>query len=257
MAEALEALEAVGVAAGELDVPLQVRQQDREVGGALRLDPRVLARRAGAGHLGAELGGDPAGLLPVAADDADQVGVDAVPIFAGLGVVELRARRLDQPPDLVVAEHLVADLGQGRELLGAGLAAGRRHHRALVPGEQRGGPAEVVDLAEALAEVLDRAHVATLGDPTWRGVAEAPRRRPAQGPRASAGAGGPSAAAAPAWRGRPSRRAGSPRCERRCRRRAAQHPGVVAAAAELVGRPGEALGGAVLDDLGGARRPRR
>ena len=55
---------------------------------------------------------------------------------------------IEQPPDLVVAEHLVADLGQRCELLRARLAASRRHHRALVPRQQRRGPAEVADLAQ-------------------------------------------------------------------------------------------------------------
>ena len=78
-------------------------------------------------------------------------------------LADLRARGVEQPPDLVVAEHLVADLGQRRELLRARLAAGRRHHRALVrPSAARRGAAEVADLAEARAQVLDRAHSRSL-----------------------------------------------------------------------------------------------
>ena len=152
MLEAGEALVALAVAAGEVDVRVQVGEQHREVRRLLRLYPRVLGDRRGLGHLGAQRAGDAARLLPVAGDDPHQVGVDRALVAVAIAV-EGRAQLLDEVPDLVVAEHLVAHLGERAELLGARPGAGGGHHRALVPREQRGGAAQVVDLAEARPEL--------------------------------------------------------------------------------------------------------
>src|SRR4029450_4495439 len=109
---------------------------------------------------------------------------------------------LDQPPDLVVREHLVSDLGERRLGLGARLGPGGGHHRALVPAEQLRGAAQVVDLAEAVAKLLEGAHVQESSGPPppapTRARAGGPARQRGRGPRASAGGSGPSAGVAPA-----------------------------------------------------------
>ena len=72
--EVLEALVVGGEAPRQLDVVLELRAQQREVGELARLAPRRLAERGGARQLGAKFGRDAARLLPVAGDDPDQGG---------------------------------------------------------------------------------------------------------------------------------------------------------------------------------------
>ena len=74
MREAGEALVALGVLPRELDVPLEVGEEHREVRALLRLDPDVLGDRARPRHLGSEVRGDPEGLVPVAGDQPREVG---------------------------------------------------------------------------------------------------------------------------------------------------------------------------------------
>ncbi len=86
MLEALESFVALGKAAPQLDVSLQLRPQELEVGLRARLAPRGLAERRRAGEIGAQLDRDPARLLPVASDDADQrprLGVRGEPLDLG------------------------------------------------------------------------------------------------------------------------------------------------------------------------------
>ena len=132
-------LEALDVAALQLDVRAQVGEERGEVVVPARLDPGVVAAGGGAGHLDAQLGGDAARLLVVAAGDADQARV--------VGVVRQRLleRRepLEQAADLGVGEAVVDDAAEGRERLGARLGAERRHRDALLPAEHARGAAEV------------------------------------------------------------------------------------------------------------------
>ena len=150
-----------------------------------------LGERRGARHLRAELRGNPPRLLPVTRHDAGEVVGERlagrrVRLWAGADLI-------DQTADLIVDEHLVADLGERRERLRARLGAGCRHHRPLVPAEQRGGTAEVVNLTEAIAELFEGAHCPESSRRAATPAAARPRKRPQRGPRASADAGGPSA----------------------------------------------------------------
>ena len=194
-----EALEALGVALGEVDVLPKVREQHREVRALLGLDPGRLGDRARVRHLGLELRGNPGRLLPVPGDDADEVGVDRL---TGRNVALLGSDLVDQPADLIVDEHLVAHAREGRQGLRPRLGAGRGHHRALVPGQQRGGPAQVMDRAESFAKFIDGGHRPECSGRLAPAMARAarPRPPPSRGPRASAGGSGPSSVAGPAWR---------------------------------------------------------
>ena len=59
-------------------------------------------------------------------------------------------------------EHLVGELGEGGELLGAGLSAARRHVGALVPVENRVGHVEVGDVPETGFEIGECGHGGSL-----------------------------------------------------------------------------------------------
>ena len=141
-------LEALDVAALELEVAFERREELREVVGRPRLDPDLVAERSRADHLRPQLGRDPALLLPVAAGDADQARVVRV-------VVERLLERLqpvEETADLRVDELLVRDSSdRGHRLGTSGMAAGR-HHDLLVPGEHANRLAQIGDLGKALLE---------------------------------------------------------------------------------------------------------
>ena len=132
-------LEALDVAALELDVRPQVREERGEVVVLPGLDPGVVPAGRRAGHLDAQLGGNAAGLLPVTARDADQARI--------VGVVRQRflerSQPLEQAADLGIGEAVVDDASEGRERLGARLGSERRHRDALLPAEHPCGAAEV------------------------------------------------------------------------------------------------------------------
>ena len=89
------ALEALDVAALQLDGALEVGEEEREVVLLARLRPDVVRLRGGAGHLGGQLGGDAAQLVVVAARRADQrrlVGV-VVELLLVLGEILEQRRR--------------------------------------------------------------------------------------------------------------------------------------------------------------------
>ena len=124
-------LEALDVPALEVEVPLERREELREVVGRARLDPDLVAERSRADHLRPQLGRDPALLLPVAARDADQARVVRVVVERLLE----RSEPFEQIADLGVDELLVRDASDGRHRLGTrGMAAGR-HHDLLIPAE--------------------------------------------------------------------------------------------------------------------------
>ena len=147
-------LEALDVAALELDVRPQVGEERGEVVVPPGLDPGVVPAGRRAGHLDAQLGGHAAGLLPVTARDADQARV--------VGVVRQRLleRRqpLEQAADLGIGEAVVDDAAEGRERLGARLGSERRHRDPLLPAEHACGAAEVGDLRQPLAECCEIVH---------------------------------------------------------------------------------------------------
>ena len=141
-------LEALDVALLQLEVPLEDGEEGGEVVVRPRLDPDLVALRARAQHLGAELGRHLPVLLPVVTRDADQAGV------VGVGIERLleRSELLEQRADLVVGELLVRDAAERRERLGARRVPAGRHRDPLVPAEHAHRPMEVGDLGEPLAE---------------------------------------------------------------------------------------------------------
>ena len=140
-------IEAGDVSPLQLHVLAQVGQEGGEVVGGAGLDPGMVAARCGAGHLDPQLGGDAAGLRPVAAGDADQAGV--------VGVVGKRflewCEPVEQPTDLGVGEPVVDDPAESGERIGPRCRSQWRHRHALLPAEHTGRPAEVGDLGKSFA----------------------------------------------------------------------------------------------------------
>ena len=104
-------LEALDVAALELHVRPQVREEGGEVVVLPGLDPGVVPAGRRAGHLDAQLRWHAAGLLPVTTRDADQARV--------VGVVRQRflerGEPFEQPADLGIGEAVVDDAPERRE----------------------------------------------------------------------------------------------------------------------------------------------
>ena len=65
------------------------------------------------------------------------------------------AQLVEQPADLGEVNFVVRDAAERRELLGADRGAARRHHHVLVPAEERRGLAEIGDLGEAPAQLVE------------------------------------------------------------------------------------------------------
>ena len=112
-------VEALDVAAPQLDVRAQCGQELREVRLLPRLHPDRHRERGGAGHLGAQLRRHPPRLLPVAADEPDQARLVRVVVERVL----VRRELVEQPADLVGRERFV------RETARASPAARRGHRR--------------------------------------------------------------------------------------------------------------------------------
>ena len=135
----LEAREAVDVALSQLEMARERVAEAREVRCGARLLPRRLAERGGAAQLRGEAGRDAHRLLEVApqlAHEAHVVGVRVLLRAPGL-------ERVEQPAELGIGQALVRDGLERRRLVAAGGRAVRRHHRVLVPEQQRVDVAEV------------------------------------------------------------------------------------------------------------------
>ena len=145
-------VEALDVAAAEIEVVAQRGEKLREVLLLPGLHPHGHCERGGSRHLGAQLGRNPARLLPVATDDSDQAGLVRVVVE---GLLE-RRQLVQQPAETVGGERLVRDPPDRGELLGADAAAAGRHLHLLVPGEQRLRVLEIGDLADAFLQVCER-----------------------------------------------------------------------------------------------------
>jgi hypothetical protein len=141
-------LEALDVAVAQLDVARQRVAEAREVRGRARLLPCLLAERVGVAHLRRQRGGHAHGLLVVAADGGEQPHVVGVRVLAGRPGVE----RVEQPADLGVGQAAVADQLERGGVIGAGGRPARRHHRVLVPEQQRVDAAEVAQLRHPRAQ---------------------------------------------------------------------------------------------------------
>ncbi len=137
------------VLAAELDVPLEMRQEEREVRGAASLHPDRVRLGGRARLLLAQLDRNAELLLPVGARGTDQARLVRV-------VVErlfVRTQILEQPAEVVRDQPLVDELRDRPELVGANAPALRRHHRLLVPGGEARQLDEIPELAQLLAEL--------------------------------------------------------------------------------------------------------
>ena len=145
-------VEALDVAATQLEVLAQRRDELREVGLLTRLHPDGHRQRAGAPDLALQLRRDTPRLLPLAANEPDQARL--------VGVVRLRLLErpepVEQAADLVTGERLVREPAHRRELLRPNRRAAGRHLHLLVPGEQRRSRPEIRDLGDALLQLGER-----------------------------------------------------------------------------------------------------
>src|SRR5207245_198962 len=116
-----------------------------------RIDPRRVRTRSRARDLRRQLRRNTRGLLEIASRDADQTRLVGLTVEALL----VRAKLVEQIADLVRDEPLVREASDRRELVRAHLGAVRRHHRLLVPAQQRARLDEIVDVAELGAERLE------------------------------------------------------------------------------------------------------
>jgi hypothetical protein len=140
-------LEALCVAALEVEVPLERGEEPCEVACLSRLDPKFVAERR-VHHLRLELGRYLPLLLPVAARDPDEARVVGVIVE---GLLE-RAKPVEKAPQLVVHETLVVDPTERRERLGAGGVPSGRHRHLLIPVQEPERAVEIRDLGDALLE---------------------------------------------------------------------------------------------------------
>ena len=144
-------LEALDVALAQVEVRPQGRQERLEVVVAPRVDPHLICKRGRARHLRAEVGRHLARLLPVACGDPDQARLERVVVVLLAPVAQV----VDQRAHLGRRELLMRDAADGRQLLGANRGAAPRHHHLLVPAEERQRLAQIADLGEALAELVE------------------------------------------------------------------------------------------------------
>ena len=144
-------LEAVEVAAAELEVPVEPGRERRVVALRPGSRPRLLGVGRDACDLGGQLGRDTAGLVPVAPRDPDQARI------VGLAVERFleRPQLLEQPSDLGIDETLVGEAVERGELLGPDRAATVRHHHELVPLERERDLVQVVQLVQAASELCE------------------------------------------------------------------------------------------------------
>ena len=104
--------------------------------------------RGGAADLGGEARGDADGLLVVAPELVQQADVVGVGVLLGRPGLE----RVEQAAELGVGQPLVRDRLERRRLVAARERAVRRHHRVLVPEQQRVDVAEVGEDRGALVQ---------------------------------------------------------------------------------------------------------
>ena len=155
-------LEALDVAAFQLDIRAEVRQERGEVVVPACLDPRVVPARRRARHLDAQLRRHPARLLPVAPRDADQARIVRV---VRQRLLE-RREAVEQTADLGIGEAVVDDPAERGERVRARCRAEGRHRDALLPAENACGAAEIRDLRKSLAQGGEIVH---LREPTEAG----------------------------------------------------------------------------------------
>jgi hypothetical protein len=143
--------EAPDVLPAQLEAPLEVRQENREVLLLARLEPGAVAERAGAREIRSELRRHARRLVVVPLRHADEARLERVVAVLLLESAQL----LEQLAELRRHLELVRDPVERRALLGTRCRAARRHLRLLVPREEAGGLVEIVDLAHAAAELVE------------------------------------------------------------------------------------------------------
>ena len=98
-----------------------------------------------------EIGGDAPLAIPVASRHAHDVAVDVAQMAVGFDLLQPRA-------DVVAGRTFVRQALHRAELLCPRRRAGRRHHRALIPGRQAAERGEVGQLGQPLAQGLEPGH---------------------------------------------------------------------------------------------------
>ena len=146
------ALEAVDVAAAQLDLPLHDGEEEVEVRGRLGLEPDRRGLGGRPRHLAAKLRGHLDGLPVVPARGADRRRLPRI----GIERVEARLELVDQPADLGVDEPLVLEPLEQRHVRTAPDEAGGGHDRPLVPGEEVRERIERRTVGEARVESFER-----------------------------------------------------------------------------------------------------
>ncbi len=134
--------------AAQLDGLFEQRTHGGEIVGRPRPLPRMVGDRGVLAQLFDERGGHARRAIEVAARDADERGrVRIGTLRLGPGL-----ERIEQAPDRGIGLAVVREAAQQRELAAPGFRAARRHVRRLVPVQQRGGAAQVVDFLQARLE---------------------------------------------------------------------------------------------------------
>ena len=134
--------------AAQLDGLFEQRSHGGEIVGRTRALPRVVGGRRVLAQLFDERGGHARRAIEVAARDADErrrIRVRALRFGPGL-------ERIEEASDRGIGLPVVAEATQQRELATPGLRSAGRHVRGLVPMQQRGGAAQVVDFLQARLE---------------------------------------------------------------------------------------------------------
>ena len=132
----------------QLDVALERVAQAGEVGRGTCFLPGGVAERCRAAGFRGQAGGDAHRLLEVAPQLVHEADVVGVRVLLRRPWLE----RIEQPSQLGVGEPLVDDRLERRHLVTAPGRAVRRHHRVLVPEQQRVDVPEVGEGGGALVQ---------------------------------------------------------------------------------------------------------
>ena len=124
-------LEALDVAAAELDVALERPEEELEVRRLLRLLPHRVRLGGGDRHLAAQLDRNLNRLVVHPAREPEEAGVVGARVERGADGLEL----VEQAADLGIGQFLVGEALQQRDVLRAVADPRGRHRRVLVPDE--------------------------------------------------------------------------------------------------------------------------
>ena len=141
--------EARDVSMLQLQLPLEMRPEESEVGGLLRVVPRRDADAVRLGQLAREVRRDPSRAVPLAAGDANERSVRRVGILVG-------GEPLEKLTHLVGDEPLVRKLREGRGHISARVGSPARHRDTRIPIEDLLRVSEVGELGEDFLQPLER-----------------------------------------------------------------------------------------------------